>query len=212
VSAPEARARAISILDRLKRVAQRDGRPAAELLEFYGIERFLHRLGRSAHRDRLVLKGALLTREWLGTRTRPTRDIDLLSPEDLSSEMLRAAIVEILRGEVEEDGIAFDLDSIEVQPIRLGSSVLGLRVRFNAHMDRTRLRYQVDVGLGDSVYPAPVETVPASLPGLPVASLRVVRGIRRFVEPVIEAAQRGIDFASLWNPVDEAGWVPSQRG
>lgn len=50
--------------------------------------------------------------------------------------------------------------------------MLGLRARFNAHLGRMRLRYQVDVGLGDAVYPPTVEIVPGGLLGLPMASVR----------------------------------------
>lgn len=164
--------RAASILDRLKNEARRAGRPAAELLELYAVERLLYRLGLSDHRDRFVLKGALLLREWLGEATRPTKDIDLLGPTDLGPDELRRIIEEILQVEVEEDSIEFLPETIVVRPIRIGSAVLGLRAKFDAHISRTRLRYQIDVGLGDSVYPPAVDTTPASLLGLPVASLR----------------------------------------
>jgi hypothetical protein len=74
--------------------------------------------------------------------------------------------------EVEEDGIAYQPESIAIAPIRVESPVLGLRAHFDATLARTRLRYQVDVGLGDAVYP-PTEGVPSgSLLGLPVANLR----------------------------------------
>ena len=76
---PRASGLAHSILDRLKSEAQKRARPFTELLELYAVERFLHRLGRSAHRDDFALKGALLLRHWLGAETRPTRDIDLLA-------------------------------------------------------------------------------------------------------------------------------------
>jgi len=95
-----------SIQARLKNEALATGRPFAELLELFAVERFLHRLGRSAHRERFVLKGALLLRHWLGADTRPTRDIDLLGPVDLDTEGLRALVAEILRLEAEDDGLA----------------------------------------------------------------------------------------------------------
>ncbi len=50
--------------------------------------------------------------------------------------------------------------------------MLGLRAKFDARLGRVRLRYQVDVGLGDAVYPPEVEIVPGGLLGLPVASVR----------------------------------------
>jgi nucleotidyltransferase AbiEii toxin of type IV toxin-antitoxin system len=48
------------------------------LLTRYALERLLYRLSISAHRDRFVLKGALLFVTWLDDPFRPTRDLDLL--------------------------------------------------------------------------------------------------------------------------------------
>jgi hypothetical protein len=161
-----------SIQERLKNEARRGGRPYVELLELFAVERFLYRLARSRHRDRFVLKGALLMRHWLKADKRPTRDIDLLGPVDTDIDRLRANLQELLALKVEDDGIGYQPESISIAPIRAESPVLGLRAHFDATLGRTRLRYQVDVGLGDAVYP-PTEEVPSgSLLGLPVASLR----------------------------------------
>lgn len=60
------------------------------LLTVYALERFLYRLGRSALRDRFVLKGALLLRLWSDHPYRATRDLDLLRHGDGSFEAVRA--------------------------------------------------------------------------------------------------------------------------
>ena len=105
---PAATGLAHSVQVRLKNAATQAGRPFSELLELYAVERFLHRLGRSRHRERFVLKGALLLREWLGVDARPTRDVDLLGPADLNAAGLRQSIEDVLRAAVEEDAIAFE--------------------------------------------------------------------------------------------------------
>jgi len=161
-----------SIQARLKNEARAAGRPFAELLELFAVERFLHRLGRSEHRDRFVLKGALLLRHWLGAHTRPTRDIDLLGAADLNADALRDYLRDLLQVKVEDDGIEFRLGSMTVRPIRVESPVLGLRAKFDAQLGRTRLRYQVDVGLGDAVFPPTEEVVFGGLLGFPLASVR----------------------------------------
>ena len=161
-----------SIQERLKNEARRADRPYVELLELFAVERFLYRLARSRHREQFILKGALLIRHWLGADSRPTRDIDLLGPVDIDADRLRANLKELLALEVEEDGIAYQPESIAMAPIRMESPILGLRAHFDATLGRTRLRYQVDVGLGDAVYPPPEEVASGSLLGLPVASLR----------------------------------------
>jgi len=172
VSPAQSRGLVHSVQARLKNQAQESGRPFAELLELYAIERFLHRLGCSPHRDEFVLKGALLLRHWLGTNTRPTRDIDLLGPVDLGAERLHDFLTGFMLLAVEPDGIEFATASIAVEPIRTGSAVLGLRAKFDALLGRTRLRYQVDVGLGDAVFPKTVDLVPGGLLGMPMASVR----------------------------------------
>lgn len=161
-----------SIQTRLKNAAKAESRPFAELLELYAVERFLHRLGHSRQSERFVLKGAILLRHWLGTDTRPTRDVDLLGPVDLDEGALRQVLEELLTLDVEEDGITFDLTSIVVCPIRGASEVLGLRAKFDGALGRTRLRFQVDVGLGDAVYPPPQEVVPGRLLDMPMARVR----------------------------------------
>lgn len=161
-----------SIQARLKNEAAETGRPFVELLELFAIERFLHRLGRSEHREHFVLKGGLLLRHWLGAATRPTRDIDLLGAAGMDEERLRALLREVLEVDVEQDGIAFALDSIVVRRIRVESPVLGLRAKFDAQLGRTKLRYQVDVGLGDAVFPPTEEIIPGGLLGFPMASVR----------------------------------------
>lgn len=158
-----------SVLTRLKNEARRRNRPFAELLELYAIERLLHRLGSSPHRDRFVLKGALLLRHWLGADTRPTRDIDLLGPIGLGEERLREFLNDLMSLSVAEDGIIFDPDSIAIRPVRAESTVLGLRARFGGQIGRTRLRYQVDVGLGDAVYPPTEQLAPGGLLGMPMS-------------------------------------------
>jgi hypothetical protein len=61
---------------------------------------------------------------------------------------------------------------ITIEAIRPGSPVHGLRAKFDAQLGRMRLRYQVDVGLGDAVYPATQEIVPGGLLDMPMASVR----------------------------------------
>ena len=48
------------------------------LLTRYALERLLYRLSVSEHRDRFILKGAMLFVTWVADPFRPTRDLDLL--------------------------------------------------------------------------------------------------------------------------------------
>jgi hypothetical protein len=53
-----------SVRQRLLNKAKQDRRPFNELLQYYGMERFLYRLSQSPHARRFVLKGGLMLRVW----------------------------------------------------------------------------------------------------------------------------------------------------
>lgn len=73
-----------SVLDRLRNKAREGQKPFDQVLRYYGFERFLYRLSRSAHRDQFVLKGALLMTAWPMGLTRSTSDIDFRAFTDSS--------------------------------------------------------------------------------------------------------------------------------
>ena len=78
-----------SVQTRLLNHARAIGADPNAVLARYGLERFLHRLGRSTHAARFVLKGGMLLRVWLGETSRPTRDADFLGYGDLSAAELQ---------------------------------------------------------------------------------------------------------------------------
>jgi hypothetical protein len=77
-----------SIRQRLLSKAKAGQRPFGEVLQYYAMERFFYRLSKSAHRDRFVLKGALMLRVWRSPQSRPTMDTDMLSRSEQGPVML----------------------------------------------------------------------------------------------------------------------------
>ena len=125
------------------------------VLTRYAAERLLYRLSRSPHAERFVLKGALMLLVWLGETIRPTRDADLLGFGALDAESLRATFAELCALEVEPDGLLFDAATVQVAPIRVEDAYGGQRIKLLAHLGAARLPVQVDVGIGDAVFPEP---------------------------------------------------------
>ncbi len=123
----------------------------------YALERFLYRLGRSQHKDRFVLKGAMLFAAWTGQPHRPTRDLDLLGIGDSSDATLTWAFGDIVRTPVEPDGLEFDDHSISISEIQEAQDYPGKRIKLPARLGSTRLNLQIDVGFGDAVVPEPAE-------------------------------------------------------
>ncbi len=59
--------------------------PAKSVLQRYGIEKLLYRLGVSEYQDRCLLKGAALFSLWFDAPRLPTKGLDLISfgPSDI---------------------------------------------------------------------------------------------------------------------------------
>ncbi|MHB8565224.1 MAG: nucleotidyl transferase AbiEii/AbiGii toxin family protein [Acidiferrobacteraceae bacterium] len=145
-----------SVHQRLLTRAKQEGRPFNELLQHYAIERFLYRLGQSPHAEKLLLKGALLLRVWHIPRARPTMDIDVLGQTAGTPEALAGVLEDCMTAPVEEDGMRYDPASLTIDAITLDADYPGWRIRFKAFLGNARVTMQVDVGIGDVVFPAPI--------------------------------------------------------
>lgn len=146
-----------SVHHRLLNRAREQGEDFNLVLIRYVLERFLYRLGRSRHKDRFILKGAMLFAAWTDQPHRPTRDLDLLGIGDSSDTALRQVFSEIVRMPVEPDGLEFDEGSISISEIREAQDYPGKRIRLRVRLGNARQDLQIDVGFGDAVTPEPAE-------------------------------------------------------
>ncbi len=161
-----------SVHQRLLQQAKASDKPFNELLQNYAMERFLYRLGCSSHRDRFILKGALMLRAWASPLSRPTMDIDLSSKQSMDGEALTAMVRDCLAAQVEEDGLVFDPATILADAIRPEAVYDGWRLRFLGHLGNAKLHMQVDVGFGDVVVPEAVAVEFPTLLGMPAPKLK----------------------------------------
>ena len=122
------------------------------LLTRYALERLLHRLSRSPHRERFVLKGAMLLATWFDEPHRATRDVDLLGFGDAAEDALLATFREIMAVEV-DDGVSFDLNGLRIEAIREEVEYGGSRLRTTAALAGARIPITVDIGFGDATEP-----------------------------------------------------------
>jgi predicted nucleotidyltransferase component of viral defense system len=125
------------------------------VLQRYAAERFLYRLGESRHRERFVLKGAMLFALWGGSFYRATRDLDFAGYGDSDPESFIQTTREICAMSFPGDGIEFDPDSARAEPIRDDTNYGGYRVRLEARLDTANITLQIDVGFGDAIVPPP---------------------------------------------------------
>jgi Nucleotidyl transferase AbiEii toxin, Type IV TA system len=185
----------------VQNLARRTRRPTAELLHVYALEGFLARLVVSEYADRFVLKGGVLMAAF--DARRPTRDIDLAgrelpgAVEDVRDVVRRIASVGL------DDGLVFDPDVAQVVSIRDEDQYSGARVTLPCTLASARIRFHVDVNIGDPIHPAPsMVEVPRLLggttevQGYPLAMV--------YAEKIVTAIERGVantrwrDFADVY--------------
>lgn len=141
-----------SVRQRLLNLAHARSQPMELLLTRYALERLLHRLSLSPHRERFVLKGAMLLATWFDEPHRATRDVDLLGFGDAAADALLDTFREIMAIEV-DDGVVFDLKGLRIEAIREEVEYGGSRLRTTAVLAGARIPITVDIGFGDAVEP-----------------------------------------------------------
>lgn len=139
-----------SVRARLLTLANERKQPFQVLLTRYVLERLLYRLSSSAHRDRFVLKGAVLLTSWFTDPLRPTQDLDLLGFGSSDADAMLAIFRDVCALPA-EDGVTFDVADLSVDLIREELEYGGLRLKTFATIDGARVRVVVDIGFGDAV-------------------------------------------------------------
>ena len=144
-----------SIRDRLKNKTKDTNCSFSELLQYYGMERFLYRFSRSKYVDKFILKGALMFTVWQVPGRRTTLDIDFSAHYDNQIAAIEEVINDVCNVGVIPDGLVFDPSTIKGQRIKENADYEGIRVKFRGFLGRTRITMQIDVGFGDVIYPKP---------------------------------------------------------
>lgn len=151
---PEIKNLAASVRGRLQNKAEETKRAFAEVLQYYGMERFLFRLSKSKYSAAFILKGALMFTAWQMPERRITLDIDLLARHGNEIEKIEGAIKDICAAKVPADGLFFKPDSVKGRIIKEDAEYEGVRIKLMGYLDRARIPMQIDFGFGDVIYPS----------------------------------------------------------
>lgn len=95
-----------------------------------------------------------MLRVWQAPESRPTMDIDMLGITNNDAHAIIIQIIEMLEVSVPDDGMVFDVTSLQAEPITHEADYQGVRVRFTGILDKAVIKLQVDIGFGDLIHPA----------------------------------------------------------
>ena len=204
-----------SVRQRLLNLAHARGQPMELLLTRYALERLLHRLSLSPHRERFVLKGAMLLATWFDEPHRATRDVDLLGFGDAAEDALLATFRKIMAIEV-DDGMRFDLKGLKVEAIRKEVEYGGSRLRTTAALAGAHIPITVDIGFGDAVEPGVEDIDLPVLLDMPSPHLRAYPPetviAEKFHAMVVlgRANSRMKDYYDVWMLIDSLELEPQR--
>jgi len=195
---------AASVRQRQLNLARERGEDFGFVLTRYALERIMYRLSRSGHREQFILKGAMLFALWGDEPHRPTRDLDLLGTGSIDTGRLEQVFREVIGVKVEDDGLKFLPETVRAESIREDEEYEGVRVHLEARLAAARIKVQIDVGFGDVVTPAPMETEYPVLFDFPAPRLRTYPRETVVAEKFEAMVKLGIansrmkDFYDLW--------------
>ena len=143
-----------SIKDRVKKIADQQGRTFGDVWQEVVLERWLARLAKSPYRKNFIFKGAMCLLRYIDLQ-RETRDLDFLlrdlqgSIEDVKKYLSEVSAV------ILDDGFTFE--SLNVQLLaHTHMQYPGYSVSTIAHLAKTRTKIFIDVGVGDAVKPTEI--------------------------------------------------------
>jgi hypothetical protein len=193
-----------SVRERLSHLANAHRYDFQQVLTTFAIERLLFRLSVSSFAKGFVVKGATLFTLWEGFPHRQTRDLDLLVLQHQTPSELVFVFRRIISHPVTADGIVFS-DQITAEPIQAVQEYGGIRLHMVASLDKASVLFGIDVGYGDRITPAPVESEFPTLLNFPPPRL-LAYPVETVVSEKLEAMVRlGIansrmkDFFDLWH-------------
>jgi predicted nucleotidyltransferase component of viral defense system len=193
-----------SVHDRLLNHAKKIKRPFDEILQYYAVERFLYRFSRSKHKDKAILKGAMMFIVWDAPYSRATRDIDMLGLLDNDIDNFVRMAQDTCKTDVEPDGMMYDADSVKGEQIIEDGNYKGVRVRFLGYLGRARASMQIDFGFGDVVFPKPQTIDYPTILAMPAPQLKGYSRETVIAEKFHVMVDRGLlnsrmkDFYDIW--------------
>lgn len=146
-----------SVNARLLNLAKNEGKTFQEILQYYGMERFLYRLSKSLNSEAFVLKGGLIFYAMGFSLRRTTKDIDLRGYFQPTHENVSSLINKACQYPIQDDGLVFHTNKLTITDIKTESEIPGLRVNLMATLAQARIPIQIDIGFSDEITPAVYE-------------------------------------------------------
>jgi predicted nucleotidyltransferase component of viral defense system len=143
-----------SIKEKVRAIAQKQGRTFNDVWQEVVLERWLARLASSPYRKHFIFKGAMCLLRYIDLQ-RETRDLDFLIRDlDASIEDIQKYLTEVSNHQL-ADG--FNFENLEVGPLpHVHMKYPGYQISVMGRLGNTKTKVFIDVGVGDAVKPTEI--------------------------------------------------------
>jgi len=191
----------VTSYEQIREGAAARGETVAQAVRHHLLLGVITRVARSAEREAFVLRGGMLTREWVAPDRRPTSDLDYVGDFEFSVEETARRLRPALEVELADD-VVIDRDTVAVRGIWLDSEFPGVHVDLAIGLGRADQAAGIDIGFRDPLVPAAT--------WIELAETRV-----RAVRPETQLAWKLHCLAEMgtsWRPKDVADlWLVTRR-
>lgn len=140
---------------RIKEIAKNKNKSFYEVWKLLVLERFLVRLGKSPYNSKLIFKGGLLLSYYIDI-LRETIDVDLLARKLIAEKDNITHIINEISNVSVDDGFQLTYEHIEDLD-HAHMNYPGFRVKLSANFGNMKDRFQLDIGVGDTVEPVKID-------------------------------------------------------
>lgn len=140
------------IMDYLAEQTAQDNRPLEEVIRHHILEGILRRMACHAQKHLYFLRGGMLTRWWVSPILRPAQDLDFAVARELPVDQVQETFRALLDIPM-EDGIHFT--NLQARPIWQETEFPGVKLYFQAGLQKPGFDFSIDVGFNDPLIPEP---------------------------------------------------------
>ena len=145
----------------MKTIAKNRNLNIQDVQQRYVLEEFAVKISKSNYKDQLIFKGGFVVSTLLGLNTRMTRDIDMTSISNIYNiEDITEIITDITRTNTHS---FFHYELVSIRPAQEDDHYSGFVVVLKATLDRTEIKFKLDISNNTLIYPEAIDNQLKSL-------------------------------------------------
>lgn len=145
----------------MKTIAKKRNLNVQDVQQRYILEEFAIKISKSNYKEQIILKGGFVVSTLLGLDTRMTRDIDMTSISNIyNKDDITEIITDIIKTYTHS---FFNYELVSIKQAQKDDNYAGYVVMLKATLDRTEIKFKLDISNNTLIYPEAIDNKLKSL-------------------------------------------------